>query len=215
MVLSAQALQRAFESPSGSRVLSPDALSVPLILTFCITVGLRLVFEVPVELRSNWIFRLMLDPGRHECEPMARKVILTSVLPWVVLIVYPIYSYFAGWICGFLHTALIVTWCILLTNAVLVRFRKLPFTCTFPLFQQRSIVTLLGWILAFLAFAIVTSELESWALLDPIRMIGFIPVAAVAWYIPRRIRQNSMDIETQLIFEEVPPRAVEVLQIGD
>jgi hypothetical protein len=215
MVLSAQALQRAFESPSGSRVLSPDALSVPLILTFCIAVGLRLVFEVPVELRSNWIFRLMLDPGRHECEPMARKVILTSVLPWVVLIAFPIYSYFAGWIFGFLHAVLIVTWCILLTNAVLVRFRKLPFTCTFPLFQQRSIVTLLGWIMAFLVFAVVTSELESWALLDPIRMLGFIPVAAVAWYIPRRIRQNSMDIETQLIFEEVPPRAVEVLQIGD
>ena len=54
-----------------------------------------------------------------------------------------------------------------------------------------------------------------WALLDPIRMIGFIPIAAVAWYIPRRIRQNTMDIEKQLIFEEAPPRAVEVLQIGD
>ena len=146
---------------------------------------------------------------------MARKVILTFVLPSVVLIAFPIYAYFAGWMVGLLHTALIVTWCILLTNAVLVRFRKIPFTCAFPLFQQHSIVTLLGWIMAFLAFAIVTPEFESWALLDPVRMIGFIPIAAVAWYIPRRIRQNTMDIEKQLIFEEVPPRAVEVLQIGD
>jgi hypothetical protein len=157
----------------------------------------------------------MLDAGKHECEPMARKVILTSVLPWVVLIAFPIYAYFAGWIIGLLHTGLMVTWCILLTNAVLVRFRKLPFTCAFPLFQQHSIVTLLGCVMAFLAFAIVTPELESWALLDPIRMISFIPVVAVAWYVPRRIRQNTMDIEKQLIFEEVPPRAVEVLQIGD
>jgi hypothetical protein len=216
MVLAAQALQRTFESESGlNRALSADALSVPLILIFCVVVGLRLVFEIPVELRSNWIFRLMLDAGKHECEPMARKLILTSVLPWLGLIAFPIYTYFAGWIVGLLHTGLIVTWCILLTNAVLVRFRKLPFTCAFPLFQQHSIVTLLGWIMAFLAFAILTPEFESWALLDPIRMIGFIPIAAVAWYIPHRIRQNTMDIEKQLIFEEAPPRAVEVLQIGD
>jgi len=216
MVLAAQALQRAFEDKSGpDTALSADALSVPLILIFCIVAGLRFVFEIPVEMRSNWIFRLLLDAGKHECEPVARKVIFTSVLPWVVLIAFPIYAYFAGWIAGLLHTGLILTWCILLTNAVLVRFRKLPFTCAFPLFQQHSIVTLLGWIMAFLAFAIVTPELESWALLDPIRMIGFIPVAAVAWYVPRRIRQNTMDIEKTLIFEEAPVRAVEVLQIGD
>jgi hypothetical protein len=216
MVLAAQALQRAFESEGGlHRALSADALSVPLILTFCIVVGLRLVFEIPVELRSNWIFRLLLDAGKHECEPIARKVILTSVLPWVVLIVWPIYGYYPGWIIGLLHTALIVAWCILLTDAVLVRFRKLPFTCAFPLFQQHSIVTLLGWIMAFIVFAFVTPEFESWALQEPIRMVGFIPVAAMAWYVPRRIRQNTMDVEKLLIFEEAPVRVVEVLQIGD
>ena len=216
MVLAAQALQRAFESQSDvNRALSADALSVPLILIFCIVTGLRVAFEIPVELRSNWIFRVMLDAGKHECEPTARKVILIFALPWVVLIAFPLYAYFAGWIVGLLHTALIVTWCILLTNAVLVRFRKLPFTCAFPLFEQHSIVTLLGWAMAFLAFAIVTPEFESWALLEPIRMIGFIPLASVAWYVPRRIRQNTMEIERQLIFEEVPTRAVEVLHIGD
>ncbi len=216
MVLAAQALQRAFEGQSDvNHALSAEALSVPLILIFCIVTGLRVAFEIPLELRSNWIFRLMLDPGKHECEPMARKVILIFALPWVVLIAFPVYVYFAGWIVGLLHTALIVTWCILLTNAVLVRFRKLPFTCAFPLFEQHSIVTLLGWAMAFLAFAIVTSEFESWALLEPIRMIGLIPLASVAWYVPRRIRQNTMEIEKQLIFEEVPTRAVEVLQIGD
>jgi hypothetical protein len=216
MVLAAQALQRAFESQSAlNRAVSADGLSVPLILIFCIVTGLRVAFEIPVELRSNWIFRLMLDAGKHECETVGRKVILTSVLPWVLLVAFPIYVYFAGWIVGLLHTGLIVTWCVLLTNAVLVRFRKLPFTCAFPLFQQHSIVTLLGWIMVFLAFAVVTPEFESWALLDPIRMIGFIPVAAMAGYVPRHIRQNTMDIEKQLIFEETPPRAVEVLQIDD
>jgi hypothetical protein len=217
LVLAAQALLRTFEvagSPDDATI-SADALSVPVILAFCVIVGLRIVFEIPVELRSNWIFRLLLDAEKPECEPLARKVILISVLPWIVFIVLPAYVYFAGWTAGVLHTLLVVAWSILLTNAVLIRFRKLPFTCAFPLFQQHSIVTLLACILAFILFAIVTPQFEHYALSDPLWMIGFIPVAAVAWYIPRRIRQNTMEIERELIFEEIPTRAVQVLQLGD
>ena len=222
LVLACQALLSALEPNSvasgGDRTpgpLSAEGLSVPFILAFCIIAGLRIVFEIPVELRSNWIFRLMLDPERHECEPLARKVILLSVLPWIVFIIFPIYAYFAGWAVSALHTLLVATWSVLLTNAVLVRFRKLPFTCAFPLFQQHSIVTLLGCVLAFLLFAAATPQFESLALSDPIRMIGFIPVATLGWYVPHRMRQNTMEIEKELIFEEVPTRAVEVLQLGE
>jgi hypothetical protein len=222
LVLACQALLNAFAasravpgSDATPGPISADALSVPFIVAFCIIVGLRIVFEIPVELRSNWIFRLMLDPERHECEPLARKVMLLSVLPGIVLIIFPIYAYLAGWAVSALHTLLVATWSVLLTNAALVRFRKLPFTCAFPLFQQHSIVSLLGCILAFLLFAEATSQFESLALPDPIRMIGFIPVAALAWYVPRRMRQNTMEIEKELIFEEVPTRAVEVLQLSE
>src|SRR5437899_958927 len=72
--------------------------------------------------------------------------------------------YIAGWASGILHVALVVTWSVLLANAVLIRFRKLPFTCAFPLFQQHSIVTLLGCVLAFTLFAIVTPHFEHFAL---------------------------------------------------
>jgi hypothetical protein len=217
MVLASQALLSAFENgdPAGKAMVSADGLSIPLVLTFFIIVGLRLVFEIPVELRSNWIFRLMLNAERHECEPLARQVLLVSVLPWVLLISFPIYAYFGGWVIGCLHTLVVVAWSLLLTNAVLIRFRKLPFTCSFPLFQQHSIVTLLGCVFGFFLFAAVTPQMESWAFLEPLRTIVFIPLAAVAWYVPRHIRQNAMDVERALIFEEAPTRAVEVLQLGD
>ena len=111
--------------------------------------------------------------------------------------------------------ALVVTWSVLLANAVLIRFRKLPFTCAFPLFQQHSIVTLLGCVLAFTLFAIVTPHFEHFALADPGWMIAFLTVAGLGWYIPHRMRRNTLEMESQLIFEELPPRAVEVLQLGD
>ena len=217
LVLACQALLSAFENgePSGKAMVSSDGLSVPLVLAFFIIVGLRIVFEIPVELRSNWIFRLMLNAEKHECEPLARKVILVSVLPWVLLISFPIYVYLGGWVVGCLHTLIVLTWSLLLTDAVLIRFRKLPFTCSFPLFQQHSIVTLLACVCGFFLFAVVTPQFESWALFEPLRMIVFIPLVAAAWYVPRYIRQNAMEIEKELIFEEAPTRAVEVLQLGD
>ena len=217
LVLASQALLSAFENgePARNAMVSADGLSIPLMLGFILIVGLRIVFEIPVELRSNWIFRLMLNTEKHECEPLARKVMLVSVLPWALLISFPIYAYLGGWVIGCLHTLVVVTWSLLLTNAILIRFRKLPFTCSFPLFQQHSIVTLLGCVFGFFLFAVATPQVEAWAFIEPVRMLVFGPVAAAAWYVPRRMRQNAVDIERELIFEEVPTRAVEVLQLGD
>ena len=215
LVLASQALLSAQETASGKSIVSADALSVPLILAFCIVVGLRLVFEIPVELRSNWIFRLTLDGENHESEAVARKAILSFVVPWVLLGVPPAYAYFNGWTIGLLHTALVLVWSFLLADAVLVRFRKLPFTCSFPVFRQHSILIVLACVMGFVAFAIVTSELESWALSDPVRMFGFIPIVGLAWYLLRRVRLNTMEIERRLIFEELPTETVEVLHLSD
>jgi hypothetical protein len=217
LVLASQSLLNSFENgePAGRAMVSADGLAIPLVLAFFIIVGLRLMFEIPVELRSNWIFRLMLNAEKHECEPLARKVMLVPVLPWVLLISFPIYAYFGSWAVACWHTLIVVAWSLLLTDAVLIRFRKLPFTCSLPLFQQHSIVTLLGWVFGFFLFAVVTPQVEAWAFVEPVRMVVFIPLVAVAWYVPRHIRQNAMDVEKVLIFEEAPTRAVEVLQLGD
>ena len=217
LVLASQALLSAFENgePAGKAMMSAEGLSIPLVLAFVIILGLRIVFEIPVELRSNWIFRLMLNTEKHECEPLARKVMLVAVIPWVLLVFLPLYAYLEGWTVACLHILIVVTWSLLLTDAVLIRFRKLPFTCSFPVFQQHSIVTLLGCVFGFFLFAVITPQLESWAIVEPVRMIVFVPLAAVGWYVPHYIRQNAVDVERELIFEEGPTRAVEVLQLGD
>ena len=222
LVLASQALLDAFENAKSVRgaALSADALSIPFILAFLVIVGLRIVFEVPVELRSNWIFQLMVDPDRQECEPLARRVILILVLPWLLVIAFPTYFYLRGWVVACLHTVLVVTWAVLLTNIVLIRFRKLPFTCTLPLFKQHSIVMLLSCFFGFLVYAVSTSEFESSTfesstLSEPVRMLSLVPVAALAWYIPHHLAKNTIEIERKLIFEESPTQAVEALRLTD
>jgi len=217
LVLASQALMDAFENAKSWRqaALSANALSIPFIISFLVVVGLRLVFEIPTELRSNWIFQLMLDRDGEECEPLARTVILTLLLPGLLAITFPVYVYLEGWRIACLHTLLVTTWTVLLTNVVLIRFRKLPFTCTLPLFKQHSFVTLLSVCFGFLLYATSTPEFEASALAEPARMIGLIPVVAVAWYIPHHLAKSTIDIERKLIFEESPTHAFETLGLED
>ena len=195
--------------------LSPEALSIPFILSFLVIIGLRIVFEIPVELRSNWIFQLMLDPDRQECQSLARKVVLALALPLVLTIGLPAYVYLEGVRVAFLHTVLVGIWSVLLTNIVLIRFRKVPFTCTLPIFKQHSIVLLLSVCFGYLFYAISTPEFESSALVEPLRMIALLPVAAVAWFIPHRLDKNTIDLERKLIFEESATRTIEALRLSD
>ena len=55
----------------------------------------------------------------------------------------------------------------LLAEILLVRFRKLPFTCTYPPFEHSAVVVVIVYVLGFLAFAGVTSELEFDTLMNP------------------------------------------------
>jgi hypothetical protein len=217
LVLASQALMDAFDGGKSLRqaALTPDALSIPFILSFLIIVGLRVVFEIPAELRSNWIFQLMIDPDGQECTGLARRMILILVLPWLFVIAFPVYVYLEGWLIACLHTLLVVTWALLLTNIVLIRFRKIPFTCTLPLFKQHSFVTLLSGCFGFLIYAVSTLEFESSALAEPLRLLSLAPFALVLWYIPHYLGKSSTELERRLIFEESPTQTIEALRLGD
>jgi hypothetical protein len=132
-----------------------------------------------------------------------------------VVIAFPVYASLEGWLVAGLHTLLAVTWAVLLTNIVLIRFRKIPFTCTLPLFKQHSFVLLLSCCFGFLLYAGSTPEYESSALANPLRMLSFLPVAAVMWYIPYHLAKSAVDIEKKLIFEESPIQTIEALRLSD
>jgi hypothetical protein len=217
LVLASQALLNAFQGAESAReaALSSSALSIPFLLSFLIIIGLRVVFDVPAELRSNWIFQLMLDPDQQECGSLARKVILSAIFPLLLIVTFPVYAYLEGVGVAVLHTCFALIWSILLTNIVLTRFRKLPFTCTFPVFKQHSIVILLSFCFGYLIYAVSLPEFELSALMQPVRMIGLVPFMLAAWYVPHYLARSATEIERKLIFEESPTRTIEALRLSD
>jgi hypothetical protein len=206
IVVAAQALASSFHPGVAAsyslRAPSEDLLSIPFILSFCIIVGIRFAFEIPADLRANWVFALWIDPNSLQTRPIARRVLLTfSVVP---LIPICFVSSLLLWSLSvaILHTAVFVACTIAFVELVLLRFRKIPFTCTYPPFQSHSALILVAYLFGFLIFTTYLPELELWSLGDPWRVSLFIPIIAIILGSIHYYRKQMLDMDKHLIFEE-------------
>jgi hypothetical protein len=216
IVMASQFLFASFNGKQIETGSSPstEILAIPLILSYCITLGVRFVFDIPTEMRANWIFRLCLDKSRHECVPLARKIVLTFILPWVFAIVLPLYGYLWGWRVGILQAVVVTLWSLLLIDTLLLRFRKIPFTCSFPPFRDSAVVLALTYVLGFFVFALLTSNLEHWGLSNPGLIASLIAIVLLARYFLSRFREGIEEIDKELIFEDNAPASFELLDLG-
>ena len=181
---------------------SADFLSIPFILSYCLIVGMRFAFEIPSDLRANWIFKLWLSPDDQQARPIARRVLLAATLPWLVPCSFAVTLFFFGWTGALLHTAIFTTSIVLLVEILLVKFRKVPFTCSYPPFESNSGVILVAYLFGFFVFATYIPELESWSLAVPVRTFCFVPFFAIALAVVYAYRKQILDMDKQLVFEE-------------
>jgi hypothetical protein len=216
MVIASQFLFASFNGKQSTTGSSPpsEILAIPLILSYCIIVGVRFVFDIPAEMRANWVFQIHLDKTRHECIPLARKVILTFVLPWVFAVAVPLYGFLWDWRVAMVQSVVVTLWSLLLIEVLLLRFRKIPFTCSYPPFRDSAVVLALSYVLGFFVFVVLTSNLEHWGLENPMMTPALFASVLLAWYAVSRIHHGDMQIDKELIFEENAPASFELLDLG-
>jgi len=207
LVLSAETLSSApnLRSLVTGQAPSAEFLSVPFILAYCIVVGIRFAFETPADLRANWIFRYWLDPGQQHARAIARRVLLLFSLPWLAPAAFFSVLFFWGWTAALLHAAILVACTILLVETVLIRFRKIPFTCSYPAFQSHSGLIFVAYLFGFLFFTDYLPQMEHWSLLNPWQAIWFVPLLVAALFGLRQYRKQMLDMDKHLIFEEPSP----------
>jgi hypothetical protein len=93
-----------------------------------------------------------------------------------------------------------------LIELLVLRYRKIPFACAQPGFENNAILMILAYAIGFFVFSSGGSRLEEWILVSPIRLLAGIPVAAGAWYGIREARYKTKDPDADLIYE-IPVRA--------
>jgi hypothetical protein len=215
LLLCAQTLVTATHDRTemGGRIPASALLSIPLILVYCLVVGLRFIFEIPADLHANWIFKMQIDAGAGESVQLGRALAWTILAPLLIVACVPAYVYGWGWLVALLHLGYVgvMTW--LLVETMFVRLRKIPFTCSLPVFKENSFVVLFLLFLGFHLFVRAGSFLEYVAFVDPVRAIVPAIVLGGWWVGIRQYRKNLLEMEKEIIFEEGPVEAVQLLDL--
>ena len=205
------AAQAILDSPRGG------PLAAPLCLAYFLAAGLRLAFELPAGLSANWVYRLTADQGSlgsRQAASVARKLLLTFLLPFVVAPGFAIALFSLPPGLAVAHAFVVALFTLLLVEALLIRFRKIPFTCSTPAFENNAIVLILAYVVGFFAFTGSVSALENWMLKLPFRFLALFPIMAAAWYGIRQAIYDPGDPGARLVYDARPPDAVQTLNLS-
>ncbi len=146
-------------------------------------VGFRHVIRVPAELRANWGFQLAWrDRTRAFVAGVRRAAIIGLVLP-ALSILLPFYMFVMGPPLALMHAGLGLAGAIVLLEALLVSYDKVPFTCTYlPSENMKALAPI--YAIAFVIGAVNFAGMQNSALQsgNPARVL--ITLAA-AWAILR------------------------------
>lgn len=182
---------------------SAEFLAVPFILSYCLIVGIRLAFEIPADLPANWVFQFWLDRERHEARPIARRVIWLFSLSWLVPACFLATLFFWGWLAALLHTAILMLSTVVFVEVLLLKFRKIPFTCPYPSFKSHSGLIGAAYLFGYVFFAYYLPQMENWSLSGPGRIIWFAPLLLMVLSGVHFYRSQMLDMDKELVFEDV------------
>jgi len=213
LVAASQTALSSFAQPKPA-IPDADLLSIPLTMVYFVVCGLRFVFEMPVELEANWMFQVVLDPDRHESEAVARNVSLAVVVLAIILPTLIVYGMLWDWQIAALQALYVLALSLGLIESLLVGFRKIPFTCSFPPFRHHVVMLALLGVMCYFVFAGAGSDLEHWMIVRPLRFLWLVPAAAAAYDVLRRFRNQIAPVDASLIYRDQPPSPVTTLGLS-
>ncbi|MBS1876326.1 MAG: hypothetical protein JSU00_24135 [Acidobacteria bacterium] len=202
---------------SGGRALmSPNTQlsAFPLVLPFFVLLGLRALFSVPVELPSNWLFRLTETGRAIDYVTGARKLMTLAGVAPACLLSLPFYGFLWGWRVALTHEAMCVLIALTTLEVLMAGFPKVPFTCPFLPGQGNLKVTFATYVVLFLSIAYLLIHVELWMALDGQRGLWGVAMAGAAygWALRRRWRLDAE--QNGITWEEAPVWHMQTLELS-
>ena len=209
--LAAQTAAQALATPIRHGI-DPSLLSVSLTVAFFTIVSLRALFDVPSDRGASWVFRSTVDRHRHEAREVAGKVLVSPVILWLVCCL-PAHVMLWGWPIALLHSAYVLMCSIGLAQLLLLKFQKIPFTCTYTASKDKILVNIILGLLGFSLFSGANSRIEALLLERPVLFALTIPCfIALLWGV-RAYRRELSYQQRALVFEDRPLPIVQLLNI--
>jgi hypothetical protein len=178
-------------------------LLIPSVLLICgAVVGARIVFSIPLDLKANWIFRLMRPEGVGECLAASRRALYgMAVLP-VWLVMAALFFWAWPWRQAAGHLLVLLLLAGIVVELTLYGFEKIPFTCSYlpgKSYFHMAVIAFLGLVLLISqGYPLERSALEGGRRYVTMIAILLIAVGAARWRTAARARSS----EATLQFEE-------------
>jgi hypothetical protein len=142
---------------------TPRFLSMQPLLYGALLVGFRHAIRVPAELRANWGFQLAWRGREREFLAGAKCAAVLALVVPALLILLPLFVFVLGPERALIHAGLGLAGAIVLLEAMLVTYAKVPFTCTYvPSENMKALAPI--YAIAFLVGASMFARMESDAL---------------------------------------------------
>ena len=159
---------------------------------------------MPASLKANWIFRYWLGGISDEGRAIARSVLLVFSLSWIAPATFVVTAIYWGPKIAALHTGAVILATAALVEALLAKYRKVPFTCPPPTFKRNAGLVVIAYIFGFYFFTSYLPRLDGWSLLQPWRAGWFAFLLAIVIVAIHFYRKQMLGMDKDLIFEEVP-----------
>ena len=205
----ALSLLRSVLFDPGFRTLNAEFLTATFLMMSLAVFGLRTVFSLPISLTANWIWRLtQLQPSEKYIAGTRTTLLCFAVIPVLFLTALLSLPFRPLLVVGHLAVLALVGW--VFVELSLIRFYKVPFTCSY--LPGKTHIQVLFWCAMLLVtiFAMSTAEFEMPALDDPLHYAGlaaFLAATAIGLCLLNHHRAKSAVI----YFEELPPEAITTL----
>jgi CubicO group peptidase (beta-lactamase class C family) len=178
-------------------------LVIPSILLICgAVVGARIVFSIPLDLKANWIFRLMHPAAVAECLAASRRALYGMALLPVWLVMAAIFFLAWPWRQAAGHLLVLLLLGAITAELMLYGFEKIPFTCSYlpgKSYFHMAAIAFLG--LVFLinkGYPLERSALEDGRLYLAMIAVLLIAGGAARWRTAARAQSNDATLQ----FEE-------------
>jgi len=183
--------------------------SAPLVVMFFVLVGLRALFAIPIEPKANWIFRLREPANRRAVVAGVRRALMMACVLPVTLAAGASVGIPWGLRLGLAHALFCALMGILLTELLLIRFCKVPFTCMYFPGRARMRTMWPFYLVGFSAYTYTAGALEADILLRDLSAYSiFCGLVAFAIAVLTVTRALWLTGATNLSFEESDPDAI-------
>jgi len=197
-------------------ITQPDGglLSIPLVVSFFMLVGMRAVFEFPAELPANWIFQITEESNGRMCLAGARKAMLVVAIAPPFAVSFAVYTKLWGPMASLLVVLFGALLCLILTELLLYSSRKIPFTCShFPGKTNLSLIGAIGC-LVFALCAYAMALLEKWMFHEPVAWVVALGVEIVVLSCIMVLRDRSFTNDLGVQYEDTPLPTVQTLNLN-